>query len=678
VATDTATQHKTADRRLVLRKLANALTLICMLATGLLILCYALGPKSGMEALTLIIPWMIAFVVNVLLVLPALFCALFSRYYLRNLWIFGYFAVFFLTHGAFFVSVNQIDVQLARYYHNLAHPGEMALNSDLRAMRFQAQSGRTPDAERMTRTKERIRSGVDVNRKIPGESRSALLYASTIGDPELVRLLLEHGARIDHSDNAATKLLHEAIRNGHPEVVAVLLEQGADPNRKDHSGQTPLMLAAESGDRKSLRHLLAAGADPSATHDSGSALARAVDVGDIDTVRLLLSAGADPALQTRSGKSLLYTAVEKDLHQIAALLKSAGAVEGKQTAETGRSADELYRALTRGDIHTLRQLLELGVPPDERDAEGRTLLARVCSKGYASLKPMPAFPVARLLVDSGADVNASDRRGRTPLINAAGSGALDLAALLVSSGAEVDAATTDGQTALMIAAGKGQKEIAALLLEAGANPNARAGREVGNDYPLSEAVASGDPELVQMLLDAGAVISEDRRDKGDLFQRGAGDPRIVRLLAIYGTDLNMPDNMNRYPLTQVLEYGRSDSARVLLALGAQPDIRANGGKHALVLASARGHADILPLIFERSERIRTDSRIQQQSLQAAIENGRTACVRYLLDRGVTGSLSEAESIMQRSRVLRKSPEMKEIIRSLFREKEKVAGLHMIP
>jgi ankyrin repeat protein len=334
--------------------------------------------------------------------------------------------------------------------------------------------------------------------------------------------------------------------------------------------------------------------------------------------------------------------------------------------------------LTRGDFSTLQQLLELGVPPDERDAKGRTLLARVCSKGYASLRPMPAFPVARILVESGADVNAVDRHGQTPLMNSAGSGAADIAALLLSSGAEVDAATTDGQTALMIAAGKGYKEIAELLLEAGANPNARTRRELNNAYPLSAAVASGNPELVKMLLDAGAVIEENRRDKGDLFQSGAGDPRIVRLLAIYGTDLNMPDNMNRYPLTQVLEYGHSESARVLLALGAQPDIRAHGGKHPLVLASARGHVDILPLLFDKSEHIRTDSKNQLRALYSAIENGRAACVRYLLDRGVPGSLSEAESIMQHSRELQKYPEVKQIIRSLFREKEKVEGLQMIP
>ena len=668
MAPDDTAHPKSTDRRLVFGKFANALTLICVLATGLLILCYVLGPKSGMEALALIIPWMIAFVVHILFVLPALFCAVLSRYHLRNVWIYAYFALFFFTHGAFFVSVNKIDVQLARRYHGMVHSEEMALNRDLKTMRVRVHGGQPPDAGRMAATKERIRKGVDVNHKIPGESRTALEYACMIGDPELVRLLVEHGARIDISEKYSASLLRETIRSGHSSVLAVLLEKGVDPDLKVHDGQTPLMLAVSSGDGDSVRALLAAGADASASHHSGSALARAVSAGDIDTVRLLLAAGADPLEKIQSDKTLLYTAVEKNQPEIAELLTAAGAVRETGAGESPHPSGDLYRALTKGDFRTLQRLLDLGVPPDERDAKGRTLLARVCANNYSSLRRMPAYPVAQMLVDSGAEVNTADHYGQTPLMNAAGSGSLDIATLLVESGVQVDVETEDGLTALMIAAGKGHREITALLLEAGADPNARTRRKMNNTYPLRRAVESGDPELLKMLLDAGAVIDEENRDKGDLFQLGAGNPQIVRLLSIYGTDLNMPDNMNRYPLTQVLDYGSSASARVLLQLGAQPDIQAHGGKHPLLLAAARGHVDMLPLLFESSERIRTDGRLQQKALHAAIEEGQAACVQYLLDRRVSGSLSEAESIMNRSRSLRNAPEKKEAIRRLFREK----------
>ena len=517
---DSETIQKTAARRLALWKLASVLTLICILATGLLFLCYALGPKSGMEALALIIPWMIAFVVNLLLVLPALLCALFSRYHLRSIWIYAYFALFFFTHGAFFVSVNKIDVQLSRHYYNLVHPEVMALHRDLKSMGIRVHNGQRPDADRMARTKERIKSGVDVNRKIPGETSTNLFYGCMTGDPELVRLLIEHGAQIDGHRGHTASLLMEALRSGHADVVAVLLEKGADPNLKDHGGQTPLMLATSSNDMRSIRVLLAAGADVSVSHYSGSALARAVRAGNVDIVRLLLSVGANPGETDRSGKTLLYRAVESGKPEIAALLTSAGSTHEKTNGGSMGMSNDLYRALTRGKFQTLQHLLDLGIAPDERDARGRTLLTRVCTQNYPSLHPMPAYHVAQALVDSGAEVNAADPYGHTPLMNAAGSGALDIATLLVSSGARVDAATEDGHTALMIAAGKGHREIAALLLDAGADPNARTRRKMNNTYPLDGAVQSGDPQLLKMLLDAGSVIDEQGRDKGDLFQRG--------------------------------------------------------------------------------------------------------------------------------------------------------------
>lgn len=678
MATDSAIHPKAPVRRLFYWKLASALTLICVMATGLLILCYALGPKTGMEALAIIIPWMIAFAVNALLVLPAIFSAIFSRCHLRSLWIYGYFAAFFFIHGAYFVSINRIDLQLSITYHNLVHPEEMALNRDLNAMRILVHSGKIPDADLLKRTKDRIKSGVDVNLKIPGESRTPLLYACAVGDPGLVRLLIEHGAAVDIFGSYTNRLLKEAIQSGHAGVLAVLLEKGADPNLKDHGGQTPLMLAAATGDNPAVRHLLAAGADPLVSHYSGSALARAVRSGDNEIVRLLLSAGADPAERNRSGKSLLYTAVERGHPEIAELLKSADSAPKKQDPGSASSSGDLYRALTRGDIKTFQKLLDLGVSPDERDPKGRTLLSRVCSQNYASLRPMPAFALAQMLVGSGADVNAAGDYGMTPLMNAAGSGAFDIAALLVTESAQVDAETEDGQTALMIATGKGQKEIVALLLEAGADPNARTRRKMNNIYPLSAAVNSGDPALVQMLLDAGAVIDETGRDKGDLFQRGAGDPEIVRLLATCGTDLNAPDSMNRYALSQVLDHGSSESARVLLELGARPDIQAHGGLHPLVLASGKGHVELLPLLFEKSAVIRADRKLQKRALKSAIEYGQTGCLQYLLDYGVRGSLSEAESIMKHSRVLEKSPEKKEVIRTIFRDKEKSDALRMIP
>jgi ankyrin repeat protein len=74
-----------------------------------------------------------------------------------------------------------------------------------------------------------------------------------------------------------------------------------------------------------------------------------------------------------------------------------------------------------------------------------------------------------LLLDHGADVNATANDGSTALMLAASCGANDIVRALLSKGAYVTGKfTTNGKTALMLAKEKGYTEIAELLREAGA------------------------------------------------------------------------------------------------------------------------------------------------------------------------------------------------------------------
>ena len=109
----------------------------------------------------------------------------------------------------------------------------------------------------------------------------------------------------------------------------------------------------------------------------------------------------------------------------------------------------------------------------------------------------------RVLISEGADVNARDTDGLTPLMIAAKfSSTPEIVQLLLEKGAEVNARSRSGWTPLMYAASNSNLEIVQLLLEKGADVNARN----NNDWtPLMYAAGySSTPEIKQLLIDAGA------------------------------------------------------------------------------------------------------------------------------------------------------------------------------
>jgi ankyrin repeat protein len=76
--------------------------------------------------------------------------------------------------------------------------------------------------------------------------------------------------------------------------------------------------------------------------------------------------------------------------------------------------------------------------------------------------------VKSLVTTQGADVNATDERGSTPLLEAARYGHEDIAALLIAAGANLKAKDNDGKTALMLAIQGDHEDVVRVLNQAGA------------------------------------------------------------------------------------------------------------------------------------------------------------------------------------------------------------------
>ncbi|KAK6058464.1 ankyrin repeat protein, partial [Cooperia oncophora] len=163
-------------------------------------------------------------------------------------------------------------------------------------------------------TRVLLEQGSDINAQIETNRNTALTLACFQGRTEVVGLLLQYNANVEHRAKTGLTPLMEAANGGYVEVGELLLDACADPNTAPvpSSRDTALTIAADKGHERFVDMLVHRGAHIDARNKKGcTALWLACHGGHLETVQTLVKHGADVDMQDNRKMSPLMVAFRK-------------------------------------------------------------------------------------------------------------------------------------------------------------------------------------------------------------------------------------------------------------------------------------------------------------------------------------------------------------------------------
>ena len=332
-----------------------------------------------------------------------------------------------------------------------------------------------------------LNDGLGIN--TPGLcNRTPLLWASFSSSGKFIQTLIDLGANVNaqRTDDKVTPLILSAGWNNFM-AVYLLLDHGADANIVEADGCTPLHLAVIEGNQNLAKLFLEKNALVNSQNaDGDSPLHTAVSNGFFDITKLLIKKGSNVNLQNKEGRTPLFLGAKNKHEQLIKLsieneadvtmgykensTKRFYLVRGK---DNGRAAWQyvlvkkhllgLFLKRVKGGVIKVADfgdILRSGFGKDP--PEGTT--DKILKEYDFQFKEVPDTTLLHiaseqinepeiidLLVKSGANVNAQDAEGFTPLHMAAIHGNLKIVKKLVDLEADVNIVTTDGKNAAELA-----------------------------------------------------------------------------------------------------------------------------------------------------------------------------------------------------------------------------------
>lgn len=468
-------------------------------------------------------------------------------------------------------------------------------------------------------------------------------YCAALKNESAVRACIKKGIPVSVQNNAGKTPLDIALEDSGDEksvaIAADLITAGAETNNVQFSyfqtavsernvnyrfgdGQTPLHIASIKHHKSIARYLLANGAVTSAQDITGATpLHEAVRYGDIDIAKALLESGADVNAEDNLGKTPVMLVIPED------------------------KREAMYRILIAHKADTTK-----------KDAYGDTVLHTAT---MTSLSPV----ILELLVASGADVNARNKDGVSPLLIAVQKRNFAHVKFYADRGADINSADKAGDTPLTLAFKDGQA-----MLEMLVNRTNAFSHDSNGNTPLHTAIIVGAQiEQIRYLVSLTDDINARNKDGNNALYLAVerNNKKIGELLLAKNADIFSTNNANDSPLHLALkkggdtqgwlitsrtisatdgsgntalhyavEWGLKAAVVSLIEKGANPEAKNANGETPLFSAAKTNDPAMIALIVKGGSSIKARDNFGSSPLHTAVRWDADASVRELVQLGI--------------------------------------------
>ena len=449
------------------------------------------------------------------------------------------------------------------------------------------------------------------------------LHYAVYGDcnKEVLQSILRHGVDVNATNKKNVAALMIACHKGNTDSIDTLLNAGADLNIPDCKGAMCIHHAVVNSCSKDvLQTIVNHGSDVNATNANNvTALMLACQKGSKDAINVLLNAGADPNIAKVNGDTWLHYAAYGDCSkEVLQVIFSHGV---DVNATNGKNETALMIACHKGNTDAVHTLLNAGADLNIPDCKGAMCIHHAvvnsCSKD-----------MLEILVNHGADVNATNKKNVTALMLACEKGNKDVISVLINAGA-------DGNTCLHYAVyGDCNKEVLQVIVKHGADVNVT---DKYNQTLLMIACGKGNEETISVLLNAGAdpnIVNVD----GDtcLHYAAYGDcsREILQVIICQCADVDATNKYNQTLLMIACAKGNKDAINVLLNTGADPNTADTNGDRCLHYAVGNDCCtEIFQALITYGSEVNATNKTNVTALMLTCKKGNTDAINVLLNAG---------------------------------------------